>query len=84
MILARCVYRCMQAALRSLVGGIHTEEAAAALIKRLDSDRDGAITVSQLERFLDGYAARLAKAEAAAAENGGAEAGTKPGAATGK
>ena len=59
----------LSAALKHLAGAVDTEDAAAALIRRLDSDRDGEITVESLERFLDRYAERLAKAEARAAED---------------
>jgi hypothetical protein len=54
---------------------VDTEDAAAALIRRLDSDRDGEISTDSLERFLDRYAERLAKAEARAAED---DAGAPP------
>ena len=52
------------AALRRIAGGVNSEEAAAALIRRLDRDKDGEITVEGLEAFLDKYANRVARAEA--------------------
>ena len=53
----------MHAALRRLTRDVTTEAAASALIRRLDSDNDGEVSVAQLERFLDAYAARLARAD---------------------
>lgn len=52
-------------ALRTIVAQSQTHEAAAALIKYLDTDKDGSIAVSQLQRFLDEYAARIVKADRA-------------------
>jgi hypothetical protein len=71
----------VQEALRHLVTSTHTEEAAAEIIRKLDSDRDGAVTVEALEAFLDGYAARLAKQaeEAADRSPAGALTGSKTG-----
>ena len=62
-------YEELQDALKHLAGAVDTEDAAAALIRRLDADHDGEITVDSLERFLDRYAERLAKAEARASED---------------
>lgn len=53
----------LRAALSRLVGGDLSEEAAAALIRRLDRDGDGAVTVDALERYLDRFSAVLARAE---------------------
>ena len=54
----------LRAALGRLVGGNELpEEAAAALIRRLDRDGDGAVTVESLERYLDRFSAVLARAE---------------------
>lgn len=58
----------LHAALRRLTRDVTTEAAAAALIRRLDSDHDGEVSVAQLERFLDAYASRLARAETVARE----------------
>lgn len=55
-------------ALKHIVKEVDTEDAAAALIRRLDRDHDGEVSLSALERYLDRYAERLAKAEAQAVE----------------
>jgi phage-related minor tail protein len=53
----------LRAALGRLVGGGElSEEAAAALIRRLDRDGDGAVTVESLERYIDRFSAVLARA----------------------
>ena len=53
----------LRAALGRLVGGELSEEAASALISRLDRDGDGAVTVESLERYLDRFSAVLARVE---------------------
>jgi hypothetical protein len=53
-------------ALRTIAGSTQTQAAAAALIKYLDADRDGAVSVEHLQKFLDEYAQRVAKADSRA------------------
>lgn len=60
----------LRAALGRLVGGDLSEDAAAALIRRLDRDGDGAVTVESLERYLDRFSAVLARAEDERHRNG--------------
>jgi hypothetical protein len=50
-------------ALARLGGGQLSDEAAAALISRLDGNGDGDVTVKALERYLDKFSIILAKAE---------------------
>lgn len=68
----------IDAALRTIVGSAQTEAAAAALIKYLDSDKDGVVSVETLTRFLDEYAERVAKAEAADRDAGASGSGGAP------
>ena len=53
----------VEEALSTIVGNAQTQHAAAALIKFLDTDKDGVVSVDQLQRFLDDYAKRIAEGE---------------------
>jgi hypothetical protein len=65
-------------ALARLGGGEHAEEAAAALISRLDSNGDGDVTVEALERYLEQFSAVLARVEERKSDVEGGGVGASP------
>lgn len=59
----------IEAALKTIVRSAQTDAAAAALIRLLDSDRDGSVNVDSLNRFLSEFAERNARKEAKEAKD---------------